>query len=772
MPLPTSSVSVLYQSLANAVDTAAGTILLDLNEGSFLISLLGNQFLWIIPPSCEAEVQFSYGGGVLISASIVFTPPIHVDVRGDLGGALISTLTYDRFGNVTAAGMVSTKPSPVPIDIARQLKTALAFDRRSTGLFMGIPFSNLNSAQTVDGTYSPIAGPASIVSRVRFTPDAALPALAVRFKDHSLIIFSDSTTGNGNFTNKITVNAGSGFQFDELDYFVDERSLSGTLSAFTGILGGGLFSTSNMLLQLQPGANISAGHIDFAKTAAGDITVNASFGTLAAALTAGSRIDLDENGTNNGSFLAFDDGSQVSLSGFSLNTKDGGTTVLAVGGGSSLTLALFQGRIDFAPQSFVTLKQGRLHGLFSGSWSTSDAPQVLLQITLLDFSGVAGSLAVNDDTTLGFSDAVINSSNLEFKSDRTPHVIGTLSTLRFAILPNSYIGIPGGFQIVTDVGGTFSLVTPLSFSVASSFPIGQYALSLPFTKVVNATASSFSLTAGQATLGLETQQDGTIVGTNCSLQGTAVVVAAGLSVSPSIHINGIGFTKPPAGDFTLNGTFQATVPSGLSLSITTPWVKGIPDHDDFRAFPITLVGTVTQPIVIPPTALSTVNSSLSLAPVSIKPAFNVNIPGGNGEHGNSDDPASADFGGPEQDQHRQEAVTDVYPCRVHLYLVPGDYSFHSEVDLAITDGKLDVNISQFQSDSDVGFDRDGCNLGVFGLIVGALTGGLIAGPFGSVIGGVVGLAEGDSLNDRINQMIAAGIANYLLNLRYSWHAQL
>ena len=94
------------------------------------------------------------------------------------------------------------------------------------------------------------------------------------------------------------------------------------------------------------------------------------------------------------------------------------------------------------------------------------------------------------------------------------------------------------------------------------------------------------------------------------------------------------------------------------------------------------------------------------------------------------------------------------------------------MDLAITNGNLDVNVSQFQSNSDIGFDRDGCNLGVFGLIIGALAGGLTAGAFGAVMGGVVGVAEGDSLNDRINQMIAAGIARYLLNLRFSWHAQL
>jgi hypothetical protein len=81
MQQPTSSSSLLYRSLANAIDTAKGTILLDLNQGNWNTNLFGQEILWIVPLGCEAEIEFDYGGGFLNSASITFDPPVSRDVR-------------------------------------------------------------------------------------------------------------------------------------------------------------------------------------------------------------------------------------------------------------------------------------------------------------------------------------------------------------------------------------------------------------------------------------------------------------------------------------------------------------------------------------------------------------------------------------------------------------------------------------------------------------------------------------------------------------------
>jgi hypothetical protein len=70
------------------------------------------------------------------------------------------------------------------------------------------------------------------------------------------------------------------------------------------------------------------------------------------------------------------------------------------------------------------------------------------------------------------------------------------------------------------------------------------------------------------------------------------------------------------------------------------------------------------------------------------------------------------------------------------------------------------------------FDDDGCDLGFLGTLLGIITGGLFAEASGAVLGGIVGHHEGESFDESINEMIAAGIANYLLSLRLSWHAQL
>jgi hypothetical protein len=767
MPLPTTSASLLYQSLANAIDTAQGTIVLDLNPGYWL-TRLGQDILWIIPDLCEAEIQFSYGGGVLNSASVSFDPPVHVEVRGNLGGALISEVTYNRFGNVLTVRMVPTDPNnPMSDTIKTEVLRTLSYDRTPKSLFLGTPFIGLKSAAPSNDNFQPASGPASLVSRVHFTPDAGVPALAVTFKDHATIKFSDSTIGGSQFTNFVTVRSGSGFQFDDIDYSVDERTLSGSLSSFSAIVERGLFSTSNLLLQLQPSASIKFNQVGFSKDATGAVTVDATFGTFQASLTAGSQISFAPQGAGGATFLSFDNGSQVTVVGFAISIHDGGATTVQIGGGSSLQLNVHQGRIGFGANDFFTLSVGQLNGIFSGAWTTNANPNATLQISLLDFSGVAGQATFNDATTLAFQDAAIKSVNLVFDSNAaTPRLTGTLSTFRFTILENSLIGIPGGFEITAAAGGLFSIATPLELKASASSPVGQYTLNLPFKRILNAANASFSLNAGQANLSIQSKEDGTIVGTNCDIQGEASIVGGNLTVSPLVHISAITFTKAPGGDFTASGRLQATVPSGQQFSIATPFIKGLPDHDNFRGFPLTLNLSLSQPLAIPTTAFTAVNSSVTLDPINVTPTLGLNIPNGLGEHEDSDDQNSADgHHGPGEDQNLQEAITDtVSAARVHLYLLADSYQFQAQVTVAINSNQLDVNISHIQCNRDIDFRRDGGDLGPIGAVIGFAFGGLVPG--------IVGYVAGESLNQSIDHWIAAGIANYLLGLRFSWHGQL
>jgi len=122
--------------------------------------------------------------------------------------------------------MVPTDPNNPMSDPTRdEVLSTLAFERSTTSLFLGSPFTGLNSATPSDGHFQPVPGPAAMVSRISFTTDANVPALKVTLKDHATIKLSDSTIGGSQFSNFLTVRSGSGFQFDEIDYSVDERAL-------------------------------------------------------------------------------------------------------------------------------------------------------------------------------------------------------------------------------------------------------------------------------------------------------------------------------------------------------------------------------------------------------------------------------------------------------------------------------------------------------------------------------------------------------------------
>src|SRR6185369_13275689 len=143
--------------------------------------------------------------------------------------------------------------------------------------------------------------------------------------------------------------------------------------------------------------------------------------------------------------------------------------------------------------------------------------------------------------------------------------------------------------------------------------------------------------------------------------GVAVVVASTLSAPVDVLINNVSLQKPKNGPFSLSGTFSGTVRSGPSMRFTTDFVKGIPDHDNFRAFPLTLDFSVPSPISLPATNFTIRDGIIDLPEIVLHPSFGVSIPRGLGEHEDSDDPNSADgTHGPDEDQNRQEAVTDTF----------------------------------------------------------------------------------------------------------------
>src|SRR5260370_14033744 len=92
----------LYKSLASAIATARGTILLNFRAGLWRSSIDGHTVQWNIDDNTRAQITFDYESAALKSASITFQPAIHVYVKSGSKGfsAAVRSITYDNFGDV------------------------------------------------------------------------------------------------------------------------------------------------------------------------------------------------------------------------------------------------------------------------------------------------------------------------------------------------------------------------------------------------------------------------------------------------------------------------------------------------------------------------------------------------------------------------------------------------------------------------------------------------------------------------------------------------
>jgi hypothetical protein len=754
-----------YESIAHGVASIVGDMIVYFTEGSWRVSIAGQEFGVRCPADCTGEMTFDYSYGTINSASVIFEPYIGITLPAVGGEVILRSATYNRLGDCT--GVVFDHGPDVAAGGLQRLKRLLSLRRDANKLLLGEPFTYLTTVSSQDERAE-----RRLIWRLRFERNGPIPGLAVKMKDHAVLKFSEPVAGQVETrSNFVIVKDGTGFSLDRVDYNFDEGTLEGSLATFNATLESGAIDASGIFLQLGNDSVLRFDNIDFGRSANGDAIVDASYGDIVAAASAG-KIVLD--GEDAGSELNLGGSSRVQMIGLRLYTK-GGVANLTVGAGSNVDLKLGYGLLRFPALGFTSFAAGELRATIAGQWSAGAAPVVAMEVSKFAVNEASGKLSLTTITSAQFTHGEASSSNLAFRSG--VGLTGAFNRFRFGLTPGTTVVLGEGASFQAAAGGNVDATyggVPFELT-QGTFPRGVVSFDQPFIKLQAGSPAAFVLSDGNVNLVLRLASDGSFAGDGGRLSGLLSVSAAGAIARADVDLRDLQLAGAPNGSVSMSGALHATIRAGFSLTFTSPFVKGVPDHDNLRLFPVTLTGQLTSNVALGPTRIRMADGRVSAEPVTVQIPITLTVPQGLGEHVDSDNPNSADgTHGPDEDQHRQELYTDTFNVlRVHIYLHAATYHFNAAVTLSASDNALDVDMTNLRlADGEhIRWHRDGGDLGIIGAIVGAIAGGLFFGPGGGLVGGIVGGIEGGNIDDAVNKAIAAKTAEKLVGLRYQWHVQ-
>src|SRR5215471_15027433 len=97
---PTDSVSQFYRSLVGGIKSLKANVLLNMTAGYLKTRVAGQTVLWGVSDDTILTVTVEYEAGVLKSASVKVSPPVHVWVMGNWDfSASIDSIEYDQYGD-------------------------------------------------------------------------------------------------------------------------------------------------------------------------------------------------------------------------------------------------------------------------------------------------------------------------------------------------------------------------------------------------------------------------------------------------------------------------------------------------------------------------------------------------------------------------------------------------------------------------------------------------------------------------------------------------
>jgi hypothetical protein len=275
--------------------------------------------------------------------------------------------------------------------------------------------------------------------------------------------------------------------------------------------------------------------------------------------------------------------------------------------------------------------------------------------------------------------------------------------------------------------------------------------------------------------------DGTHSGTASAIDGDMIVETGAYYMAWNMHIHDVAFRQPSASSpVIVDGRFNANVTPAVDLNFTSEPQYHVPDHDDLRIYPVTFSISWKSEFQFPDEKIH-FGDNLKVnddAAVDVPVAFTLSVLAGRGEHQQPDDRDDTADGthGPNDDQHRQELLTDKCgPRRVHIYLVSADYPAKATLSFGPFGSasgnsarSINITLQNVSVGSNIDFDRDGCSVAGVLAIVGGVLGTAVGGPVGGAVGAGLGHFGGNSLDDHINVINESRLRDAIQSIHKSW----
>jgi hypothetical protein len=772
-----------YKDLIAAISNIQGTVYLSLGDGYWEKKLPTADIIWNNDHNTVATFSFSYSAGNLQKGSyLAFSPAVHIWVRNGTQGLslAIDTVNFNVIGQVQDWHVRYDNAHHQVINPREltKIQNALSADIKVTNLFNGQIFTNYLNPVSVNQQLNPQAKATPFVTQIYFLASSTQPGLNINFNKGATLHFSKQNNQNL-FDNFITFSQtnNSNVKFDYLKLDLVDNTIQGSLSNFNAFVDNGKISTgSGMTLNLLPGSGIAFSQLNF-QNAGSFTSIDCTSGSLTAAVGGGSRINLTTD-VKNPSYLVFNDNSTVNLNGFSLDIQDKKATNIHISSGSSISLTIFDAQLGIGHESFVNLGNGgQLNGNLDGDWSSGSAPDVNLQINLLNCPISGGRFILNKATDLSLSSGSIKSDGLTLKGLNYQGITGRITEFIVNFQSGSKFGLPNGLQVVNGadnssfVGATAA--NPMILKASYPYPLSNYVFKINFSAFRNSEFAVFGLQNGSLLMNLQNFDNDSISLTNSSVSGQFSFATNDAQIRGLCSIYNIQGNEKKGLPDSIAGKIRLNIYPGLSYDIHTPFVKG-PGGDE-RSWPLNLIINSHDSILSSEGNISFNGRILTINNLNYKTALELVVPAGKGEHENNDDPNSADGTHPGDDQLKtgQEAYSDVEKvCKVHVYLLPYTYTVRGQFYIQ-TDGNNTINFSLDHLSLDnpitdgVNYKKDGCS-DIIGVICGAVLGSLTGGAGGAVVLGIIGGIAANDIESSIKTRLLAEFASKIESEKQSW----
>jgi hypothetical protein len=788
-PPATSSPVEFYRSLASAVSTAQGHLLLDMNGGKYKITLVisgqSRELRINVNRDTVMESNFNYRNQALISTNIVFTPEIHLYLVGAEGfSCKLKSLEYNSNGGIVGSDCRIDNPDATgqPGNFAN-INRHLELSTRSEDMFLGSPFANAERLRSCNEVFTGcVVGGRTFFNRVRFLRSEESPALLVTLKGGSTIYLNKTRT------NFVTLDADSGFEFQDLTYELDGGFLKGFLNRFDLSIRRGDINSGTAFLRFRNGSRLNLNQVRFSRDrTTGEALINAEYGSISASIGQGSSVAFT-NGIANASSLLLNDGTGVELVGFRYQVDDQRSTMISVGNGSTLTAKIMGGRLALGTRGFVQLENGDFELDLQGIWQTGARPDVTGTVRSMNVAFSSGELDLNAGSHLRLASGRIVAQadpnqgipGLVINSRTTPAVTGQFKSVNFTIAENSTFQLPANLILTTKQGGTLSAADPakpIRIEDGVPFPTGQFTLNIPFKRLANSSAATFALTDGEITLPLENTREGTIKNIEnkfIEFAGTLTleVPHAGVATTRVSVTEGIVDISPSNSSF--KGVWSATIPTGIGTNIKTPFMSNIDidgdgeRNNDARIFPLHLHISLAENIPIRNVPIEFRNNVVTTE-VALEPVLNLQIKEGGGEYNDKDNPDAGTKGGDGFANWQEVFRDDFLTSTVHFYLEPRNYRISSKMNVSMKASGLQVSISEIRMNDTISWKKNGGDIAEILKFAGGFASAVLSSnPLpGIIIGGIVG----DRVEDRLAAIINHRIAERIHNMRLEWRVR-